>query len=101
MNTDPSFKCTQCKKFKLSEEFGTRKIKGSCGQKGDRLKKCLSCTTINSSNRKRKHIEDDHDHTPKRFAPQPAIAPSQLVEDLSKYASASEIDIHHAFPWMK
>ena len=93
MSTNPSFKCTQCHSFKLPEEFGTHQRESNDGQKGDHLTKCLSCTTINSSQQKQKHIEDHLDHSPKRFATQPAVPPSQFVEELSKYTSTSKFDI--------
>jgi nitrate/TMAO reductase-like tetraheme cytochrome c subunit len=93
MSANPSFKCTQCHKFKLSDEFGTRQIASSHGQKGDRLKTCLSCTTVNSATRKRKRMEDSLNRPSKRCATPPAISPSQFVDALATYATASEIDV--------
>ena len=93
MNTNPSIKCIQCCAFKLPDEFGMRKRGSNYGQKGDRLNRCVSCTTRNSAQRKRKRMEDNHGRLPKRFATQPAISPSQFVEDLTKCASADQIDV--------
>ena len=92
MSADLSFECTKCKNIRLLNEFGTRQKDSNLGQKGDRLKKCLSCITTSSSSRKRKRLEANNDHPSKRFATQPAIEPSQFVEDWGNYASASEID---------
>jgi hypothetical protein len=93
MSANPSFKCERCNKFKLSDEFGTRQRAGSYGQKGDRLKRCLSCTTTDLANRKRKRMEDSIDPPSKRYAPPPAISPKQFVDALGEYATASEIDV--------
>jgi hypothetical protein len=93
MSTDPRFKCSQCKKYELSDGFGTRQKESSHGQKGDRLNICPSCTTTNSANRKRKRMESNPDRPVKRFATLPAFTPSQLVDALAEYASASEIDV--------
>ena len=38
-------------------------------------------------------MKDNPDRPSKRVASHPAIEPTQFAEDLSKYASASEIDI--------
>ena len=93
MSTSPSIKCTQCHTFKPPEEFGMCQRKSNYGQKGDRLDQCLSCSTINASQWKQKHIEDDHSRPPKRLPTEPAISPSQFVEDLSKYTSTNKINI--------
>ena len=89
MSTNPSSKCVQCHMFKLPEEFGMHWRRSNHGQKGDRLNRCLSCTTINKSQQKWKCIEDDLGRPPKQFA----TSPSQFVEDLRKYMSADKIDI--------
>jgi hypothetical protein len=93
MTTHPSFKCNQCNKFKLSDEFGTCQRAGDHGQKGDRLKRCLSCTAVNLANRKRKCMEDSLDHPSKRYIAPPAISASQFENALGEYATASEIDV--------
>jgi len=93
MSTDPRFKCSQCKKCKLSDEYGTCQREGSHGQKGDCLNICLSCTTVNSANRKQKRMESNPDHPVKRSATQPAFSPIHFVKALDKHASASENDV--------
>jgi hypothetical protein len=86
MSTDPKFRCSQCKKYKLPDEYGTRQSGGSHGQKGSRLSVCLSCGAVNSANRKRRRIESNRDTT------QPLTSPSQFVQALAEHASASKID---------
>jgi len=74
MSTDPRFKCSQYKKCKLSDEFGTRQRAGSHGERGD-LNICLSCATLNSANRKRKRLVSEPEPPVKRFAMPPAFSP--------------------------
>ena len=89
MNTNPRFKCSQCKKYKLSDEYGTRQKGGSHGQEVVRLALCLSC---NGANRKRKRNKSGPDHPVKQFTTEPPTSLSQFMEALAKHASASEID---------
>src|SRR5258708_39409148 len=92
MSTGPSFKCSQCKKVKLSSEYGTRQRRDQRGEKGDRLSLCLSCNAANSAKRKRKRTESDHGHPAKRLVTQHPVSPSQFVAALATYGSASEIN---------
>ena len=92
MSTNPSFKCSQCKKHKPSSEYGTRQRRDQLGQKGDRLSLCLSCSAANSAKRKRKRTENNDGHPAKRLITQHPISPSQFAAALTTYASASEIN---------
>ena len=92
MSTDPSFKCSQCKRYKLSSEYGTRQTRNQLGQKGDRLSICLSCSAANSAKRKRNRTENNHGHLAKRLATQYPVSPSQFGAALATYASTSEIN---------
>ena len=92
MSTDISFRCSQCDKYKLPVEYGTRKKSDMHGSKGDRLSGCLSCSAANSANRKRKRTESTLRHPVKRVTTQHAASSSQLVADVAKHASASEIE---------
>ena len=92
MSTEPSFKCSQCRRFKPSSEYGTRQKRDQRGEKGDRQSLCLSCNADNSERRKRKRAQSDHGHPAKRLATQHPISPNQFVEALTAYDSASEIN---------
>ena len=61
-------------------------------QKGDCLSICLSCSTANLANRKRKCVESNSDHAVKQLATQPHMSPSQFMDALAKCASTTEID---------
>ena len=92
MSTDSMYRCSQCKQFKPSDEYGTRQRGSNHGQKGDRLFCCRSCSASKSAKRKRERVEGNADRPEKRLATEPPISPSQFVEALAKHASASEID---------
>jgi hypothetical protein len=92
MSTDPRFKCSTCRKYKPSDEYGTRQLGGSNGRKGDRLTQCLSCSAANAAYRKRKRDETYIDHPVKRLATEALASPSQFIEALGKSASTANID---------
>ena len=92
MSTDPKFYCSQCMRYKLSNEYGTRQRTDRYGQKGDRLSLCLACGAKNSANRKRGCIEDSPHHPVKRRTMQHAISSSELANVLAQLAPAAEID---------
>ena len=92
MSTEPRFKCGQCKKLKLRNEYGTRQTGNNHDQEGSRFATCLSCSAANSSNRKRKRANCDPGHPAKRLATETPTSPSEFVDALAKHASASEID---------
>lgn len=93
MSTDPSFRCSQCHKYKLPAEYGMRQRSDRHGAKGDRFSICLSCSADNSASRKRKRVENNPGHPAKRVATQHPATSSQLAADVAiKHVSASEID---------
>ena len=89
MSTDSMHKCSQCKKFKPSDDYGVRERGGMHGRKGTRLAICQSCCAIN---RKRRRVASNADRPAKKLATQPPASPGQFVDTLAKHASASEID---------
>ena len=92
MSTDPMFKCSRCKKYKPSDEYGTRQRGGIHSQKGDRLAVCLTCSAASSAHQKRRRIESDSDRPAKRFAAEPPTLLSQFVQALAKHASTPKIN---------
>jgi len=92
MSTNPQFKCVQCRKFKLSGEFGMQQSSNSLAKKGDCLSCCLSCSTTSTVSRKWRHVESNSDRPAKRLATQPHASPSQFMEALAESASTAKIN---------
>ena len=92
MSTDIIFRCSQCNKYKLPAEYGTRQKSSKHGPKGGRLLGCLSCSAANSASHKRKRAESKPDHPVKRVATQHVTSFSRLGADVAKHASASELE---------
>ena len=92
MSTDSTFKCSRCGVYRASNQFGTHVKGGIQGQKGDRLKVCLTCRTEATTNKKRKRLESKSYPPMKRIAMPPALSPSQFVAALAECASAPKIE---------
>jgi len=91
MSTDSTFKCSRCRVYRVSNQFGTHVKGGIQGWKGDRLKVCLTCSTEAMTNKKRKHLESKAYPPMKQITMPPALSPSQFVAALAECASAPKI----------